>query len=91
MTKEKANEWLKQVAGRKIRPKGYLKKYHSIPTGEWKTTSYSDPYHWTFWVIDQDGNKDWYYVSEGFEKDEDGYQWELVEEPIVGYIRKLLR
>ena len=89
MIKEEANEFLKQVTGKKIRMGCWNKDSYTIPTGEWKNTSHLNPFWWSFWTIDQDGDKNWYYVGEGFEKDRDGEHWELVEEPIVEYIRNL--
>ena len=89
MTKEETYQWLKQITGRKIK-KGYWDKdHHTIPTGKWRGASHLNPHYWTFWAIDEDGNRAWYYVSEGFEENKDGNRWELAEEPIAEYIRSL--
>lgn len=81
MTEEKANEWLKQVKGRKIRRTHWGEGEYRIPNGEWRDTSNIDPYYWIFWCIDEDGEKDCWYVYEGFEDSGQGvnFKWVFVE------------
>ena len=80
MTKEKAEQWLKEVTGRKIKWGGWGKDRYFISTGRWIDKTYKDPYLWKFEGIDENNDKDWYRVCEGFSENKIGECWEYVED-----------
>lgn len=79
MTKRKANEFLKSATGRKIRFNCWPEGKYAIPNGEWEATFNSDPYYWTFWAIDEEGVKRYWYIHKGFGEDNCGGNWELIK------------
>ena len=81
MTKEKAEQFIKEVTGRKIRWGNWDNKdYFIIPTGKWFDKTYKDPFYWKFEGVDQNNEKDRYYVFEGLSVDIYGNHWEYVED-----------
>ena len=79
MTKEQAEQFLKEVTGRKIRSNWWDKGDYIIPTGKWDDKTYVDPYLWGFECINPNNRKGWVIVGEGFSENLCGNFWEYLE------------
>ena len=76
MTLEQAEQFLKEIKGRKIRMSAWDKDYYVIPTGTWLYKTHKNPYSWKFECINPNNSKTWYCIWEGFSKDNYRVRWE---------------